>query len=161
MTSAARTAAGITKAFTETAATVAQNVLTAVAGIPALMFPTVDPGYVQDILGEYADAYKRESAARVKEGVAAAVRLPTREEAVKRAASALEAALSADPPDRMAVRKTQAALRRARAGEGTRELAITRVMDNEKRYAAQHARAQVARSKPVRRPLASGSGVEQ
>lgn len=146
VTTAAATGAGIAQAFAATAGNLSQVILAGVASIPGTVYPTVDPEPIRDILAEYADAYKRQAESRVRQGVAEALRLPTRAAAVRAATTALAAALKADPPDRTAIRAANAALRRARDGEGTREAAIQRVMAAEKRYAALHARAQVARS---------------
>lgn len=140
---ASATAAGITAAATAAATTVTELALIAARSAVQRSFPSVPVGVADDRLVRRAAAYRKLAQGRVRDGTKAALQLPTQAQIIQD----LEARLAAVPDHGSAQAGILAGqLARARVGAGSREEALRRVLNAERRYAEQHASAQVARA---------------
>lgn len=142
--SAAAVVKGAVAATAATMAGVTDLISSAVSEVLRTRYPGVTPNLSE--VDQRAAAFPIESAARVRAGMKAALLKPSRKMLLEELDKRLSAAQSVSVPDQPAIEKLARARTRVAATVGPREHAVATVVNNERRFAAQHAAAQVART---------------
>jgi hypothetical protein len=143
--SAAQVVSGVAAAAAATVSAVSAMTGQAIQKFLQRDYPLDTPPLTE--IEQRAQAFREDSATRTKEGLAKAVALPSKAGLIKQLDAQIKAEVAKPVPDARRLAALARARQKTTSEGGPREAAVRAVVERERRYAAAHARAQVARAR--------------